>query len=899
MYEGIVNFIDGSPDDIQAWEDLYRTIQGDVGLLLEWRDRFKAKMGEFAEKRKYEEAERMREVLFHTLCATSRVRFEDYLECVEFNRGIEQKFYAPRKHYLKPIVEGYQAVADGKLDFLSISMPKRAGKALTMDTKLLTPNGWITMREAKVGTVLIGADGKETKITDVFPQGETQTYNVYFSNGEKVQTCGNHLWAVQTQEDRGKKKNRYHGVRVMSTLDLMNSRIKICGDNHNNYSIDYMKPAQFSKKELPLHPYLVGVLLGDGSIHGDARFTSWDKEVVERVKEVLPVGDRISGYNRKNTYLIVGDGIWEKDHYHVSTTMKELRKMGLEFSVAYNKFIPNEYLWSCEEDRWELLRGLLDTDGCASERHIEYSTTSEVLAKQFQFLVRSLGGRCNIKSRMGRYKKDGKYITTRKNYRCHCVFPKGTKPFYLSRKNDVYKPKREVLRHFIERIEKADIQETQCICVDNDSKLFIAGDDMIPTHNSQLGINFTCYMSGKNPERSTLMEGTGDDLVRSFYTGCLEYLNEPSDYNYHDIFPMAKLVQTNADTKIINLQDKKRFPTIMCRSIDARQVGLSEASNLLYLDDCVEGREEAKNRRRLDEKWEVISGDIIGRALEGTPIIICGTRYSLYDPIGRLQEHATKQGWRWKAIEIPALDKETDESNYAYYNPKTESMTFTTEYFREQRELISAEQFESEFQQTPFEAKGLLFPEPSLNRFYELPKDIDPDAIVAVCDPAGSGIDSTACPIAYVYGEDVYIVDVVFDDAPPEITKPEIAKKLIEHNASSCLFEVNTGGDYYARDVDTIIRNNGGRVGIRTKRTLSNKHTRIEFASDNIIRNFYFLDSSRYDRSSQYARFMKELTTYTRSGKNAHDDAPDSLSLLENELKKVIAAPIEVFARPF
>ena len=131
---------------------------------------------------------------------------------------------------------------------------------------------------------------------------------------------------------------------------------------------------------------------------------------------------------------------------------------------------------------------------------------------------------------------------------------------------------------------------------------------------SQLGINFTNMLSGKFPDRSTLMEGTGDDLVKSFYLGCLEYMTTPSDYHFYDIFPESKLVQTNADTKIINLLHKSRFPTVMCRSIDARQVGLSEATNLLYLDDCVEGREEAKNRQRLDRSCyqrEIFDGNAL------------------------------------------------------------------------------------------------------------------------------------------------------------------------------------------------------------------------------------------------------------------------------------------------
>lgn len=413
---------------------------------------------------------------------------------------------------------------------------------------------------------------------------------------------------------------------------------------------------------------------------------------------------------------------------------------------------------------------------------------------------------------------------------------------------------------------------------------------------SQLGINFTNMLSGKFSDRSTLMEGTGDDLVQSFYKGCLEYIQQPNDYHFYDIFPESKLVQTNADTKVINLLHKSRFPTVMCRSIDARQVGLSEATNLLYLDDCVEGREEAKNRQRLDDKWEVISGDIIGRAIEGTPIVICGTRYSLYDPIGHLQEEMRKQGKRCKIIETPALDPVTDESNFEYIREGRK--VFTTQYFRDQREMLSAEQFESEFQQQPFEAKGILFPEASLNRYFELPVDREPDSIIAVCDTADKGADYCSMPIAAVYGDEVYIVDVVFDDSPPEVTKPECAKALMDNLVVAGTFESNNAGTYFARDVQQILTDRKYVCNIRTKRTISNKQTRIEFASDNIIKHFYFKDPSLYARNSQYAMFMKQVTTYTRSGKVPHDDAPDSLSLLENELRGLVGAKVEVFKRP-
>lgn len=414
---------------------------------------------------------------------------------------------------------------------------------------------------------------------------------------------------------------------------------------------------------------------------------------------------------------------------------------------------------------------------------------------------------------------------------------------------------------------------------------------------SQLGINFVNMLSGKFPDRATLMEGTGDDLVMSFYKGCLEYLQTPNEYLFYDVFPSSKLIQTNADSKTINLLNKSRFPTIMCRSIDARQVGLSEATNLLYLDDCVEGREEAKNRNRLDAKWEVISGDILGRAIEGTPVVICGTRYSLYDPIGRLQEEMRKQRKRMKIIETPALDLITDESNFEY--TRDGKKVFTTQYFRDQREMLSAEQFESEFQQQPFEAKGLLFPENELNRYFELPVDREPDAIISVCDTAEGGGDSVMMPIGYIYGEDTFIEDCVFDNSTPEVTKPQCAKKLVEHKVSVATFESNNAGTYFARDVEELVKKMGGRVSIRTRRTISNKQTRIEMASDGILKHFYFKDKSLYKPSDQYGQMMRELVTYTRTGKVKHDDSPDGLSLLENEIRNLTWGKVEVFTRPF
>jgi predicted phage terminase large subunit-like protein len=254
-------------------------------------------------------------------------------------------------------------------------------------------------------------------------------------------------------------------------------------------------------------------------------------------------------------------------------------------------------------------------------------------------------------------------------------------------------------------------------------------------------------------------------------------------------------------------------------------------------------------------------------------------------------------GWKWKAIEIPALDEKTDESNFSIFIEGKER--FSTQFYRNERNLISEEQWESEFQQNPFESKGLMFPEAELNRYFKLPPDKDPDAIISVCDTAESGSDSCSMPIAYIYGEDVFIEDMVFDNSPSNITKPQCAKKLIDHRVSTAVFESNNAGEYFAKDVNEIISKQGKKISIRTKRTISNKLTRIEFAADGIKKHFWFKHKSLYKPNDQYGRFMKELVTMTRSGKVSHDDAPDSLSLLENEIRKLGGNQVQAFKRPF
>ena len=336
-----------------------------------------------------------------------------------------------------------------------------------------------------------------------------------------------------------------------------------------------------------------------------------------------------------------------------------------------------------------------------------------------------------------------------------------------------YLPRRKVLRPIVSAFQMVHDNKLDLLTVSQPKR----------TGKTTIGTWFVLFRAGNAPNGSSVCSGAGDSLVKSFYNGMLEVLTAKDKYLYYDVFPDSQLVSTNADEKTFNLKEKKRFATVTCRPIDGQITGSTEATpdGLIYLDDCVKNEEEAVNRDRLDFLWNKVRGDVLGRRLQGCPIVAQGTRYSLYDPIGRLQEIAPSMEWRTKIVEIPALDPVTDESNFEV-TIKGKKM-FTTEYYRHERELVTEMQWESQFQQQPFEAKGRLFPEDQLNRFFQLP-DKEPDAILAACDTAEKGSDSVMMPVGYIYGDDVLIPDCASKSAGSHFTLP--SSSLVSHFAASC-----------------------------------------------------------------------------------------------------------------
>lgn len=414
------------------------------------------------------------------------------------------------------------------------------------------------------------------------------------------------------------------------------------------------------------------------------------------------------------------------------------------------------------------------------------------------------------------------------------------------------------------------------------------------TGKTTLGLMFVIWRAGLYPDKSCLLAGRGDALVKSFYDECLNIMQDKATYNYWDVFPGCTVSNTNADQHTIDLCSKKRFSTIVCKSLSGQVTGVVEASNILYIDDAVESQEEARNIERLNGLWARVSDDLLGRRKENVPIIAQGTRFSINDPIGRLQAIAPQMGWRTKVVEVPALNPKTDESNFHYKY----GLGFSTAYYRNERKMLADIQWESEYQQRPIEEKGAVFGRNDLQYYDKLP-DLEWDAILAVTDPSEGKGDNTCMLVAFVSGTEAYIEDVVFSNALPEYNAPKCGIMCVKYGVKICQIESNANGLLFAEKVETQIKAMNGRTSVRTKRTTANKETKIIVASDNIRNHFWFKNPNYLDPASEYAQYLRNLWSYSQVSKNLTDDGPDCTAMMENMIGTLTTSKVTAFKRPF
>ena len=410
-----------------------------------------------------------------------------------------------------------------------------------LDAKILTPTGWSTMGEIRSGDLVIGQDGKSYKVIKTYDMGIKDVYEISTTNGGKTRACGDHVWATKTHNELKHNKN----FQIRTTLEIKDSLINNNSGDKYNHTLPICDVVEYNTNvNLPISPYTMGVLLGDGSFSNSISFASIDSEIVDRVNnEISEEGIHLTKYgisytfseehafnkpakpvvlkntltDEINTYESIGTasksiGINKSTIYNRCITNKtvdgivysygekkrwknkiknSIYELGLEGTKSYTKFIPDVYKYSSIDDRIALLQGLMDTDGTVKKTTGEqaFTTVSSRLSDDMIELCRSLGINATyyIRDRVGSVNKkpDGITDIVAKHISYEISVPKSNKVdvFYLKRK--LYRtnlPTRN--RHIkIKNITYIGKEQVKCIKLDSEDSLYIT-NDFIVTHNT-------------------------------------------------------------------------------------------------------------------------------------------------------------------------------------------------------------------------------------------------------------------------------------------------------------------------------------------------------------------------------------------------------------------------------
>jgi phosphate starvation-inducible PhoH-like protein len=356
-------------------------------------------------------------------------------------------------------------------------------------TNVLTPEGWRPIGELEVGDLVVGSNGEPTPVLGVFPQGRKEMYRVTAQDGATVLACAEHLWAVKTASD--KRRGKPH--RILETQEMIDD-LRVF--HQRKYELPLIsKPVEFPAREVPMDPYALGLLLGDGSITGRSTpaFATADPELALALEAALP--DVTVRFRERVNYSLIRDRKPGESLRLENPVEAALRPLGLLGTRSVSKFIPHEYLYNSADVRIALLQGLLDSDGGPVSQkdrscRIQYSTTSIVLADGMVELVQSLGGVAYSRRRYAEGRKPGRSNGRDVHHRLdsHIInirLPEGIEPFRLERKAAKYRefggggrPMR-----FIDSIEYAGEEEGVCIQVGAADSLYVT-EDYLVTHNT-------------------------------------------------------------------------------------------------------------------------------------------------------------------------------------------------------------------------------------------------------------------------------------------------------------------------------------------------------------------------------------------------------------------------------
>jgi phosphate starvation-inducible PhoH-like protein len=398
--------------------------------------------------------------------------------------------------YLRPLYDALYDMLDA--DRLAAYMEKGTievaplafmrGRAQPADAQVLTPSGFRAICSLEVGDLVIGSDGRPTAVLGVYPQGRKEMFQLRGQDGASTWCCDEHLWFVTTPDDR---RHRRAG-RVVETREM----VECLRRNHQHrFELPLLTaPVEFQAREVPVDPYALGLLLGDGCLTTSTTpsFTTSDPELARALETALP-GIEVRPKTHID-YVLHPAGGHRGGVILANPVTAVLRDLGLAGTRSSTKFVPDDYMYNTPGVRLAVLQGLLDTDGgpvtqAGRSCRIHYSTSSERLRDDVVFLVRSLGGVAYVRTRAAAGRPPGRANGRPVHHRTDAFvmdirLPSDLEPFRPARKRELYRrfgggrPMR-----FVEAIEPAGEAEAVCIQVAAADSLYVT-DDFLVTHNT-------------------------------------------------------------------------------------------------------------------------------------------------------------------------------------------------------------------------------------------------------------------------------------------------------------------------------------------------------------------------------------------------------------------------------
>lgn len=417
------------------------------------------------------------------------------------------------------------------------------------------------------------------------------------------------------------------------------------------------------------------------------------------------------------------------------------------------------------------------------------------------------------------------------------------------------------------------------------------------TAKSTLGLFLQVLLGSLSPDESILGAGHSVSLVQSFYTEILSLLTD-EQYRYNEIFPNNKIVNKSAEQYYVDLNKSKRFHTFNYVSIESGGTGKVQAERLLYCDDLVKDVEQANNPDRLEKLYFNYTGTIKDRKIQRLckdgvyrpcPELHICTPWSLHDVTSRVISNAKNNGdmSRVRIVSVPCYD-ENGESNFEYDYGKG----FNAQYYKDMEIAEDPVIFSAKYLMTPIERDGVVFSKDNVSFYNELP-DGKPDRVIAYADPTHGGADYFSLPVGYVYGYDIYIEDVLFENnfGGDDYIRPKVCDMLIKHNVTRFGIEKPNGGDFLATLINQDLKRRNYHCNVTTHSvpTTKSKNDRI-LARQNEIKGvatemgtyrIYFKSMDLLKGNKQYLDAMRQLFTWNQNPNmrnKQHDDFPDSLA---------------------